>query len=116
MDFLTPLVARNGYLPHGYCFVWTPGLLWSMVVADAVIALSYFSIPLALASFVRKRPDLTLGWLIWLFIAFIFACGVTHLMSIWTIWQPDYGLQTLTKMVAAVISLVTAVALWPLIP
>ena len=116
MDFLTSLVARNGYLPHGYCFVWTPGLLWSMVTADAIIALSYFSIPLALASFVRKRPDLTLGWLIWLFIAFIFACGVTHLMSIWTIWQPDYGLQTLTKMVAAVISLVTAVALWPLIP
>ena len=116
MDFLTSLVARNGYLPHGYCFVWTPGLLWTMVIADAVIALSYFSIPLALASFVRKRPDLTLGWLIWLFIAFIFACGVTHVMSIWTIWQPDYGLQTLIKVVAAVISLVTAVALWPLIP
>ena len=116
MDFLTSLVARNGYLPHGYCFVWTPGLLWSMVAADAVIALSYFSIPLALASFVRKRRDLSLGWLIWLFIGFIFACGVTHVMDIWTIWQPDYGLQALTKMVAAVISLVTAVALWPLIP
>ena len=57
-----------------------------------------------------------LGWLIWLFIAFIFACGVTHVMSIWTIWQPDYGLQTLIKIVAAAISLVTAVALWPLIP
>ena len=61
MDFLTSLVARNGYLPHGYCFVWTPGLLWAMVAADATIALAYFSIPLALVSFVRKRRDLSLG-------------------------------------------------------
>ena len=54
MDFLTSLVARNGYLPHGYCFVWFPGLLWTMVIADATIALAYFSIPVALVSFVRK--------------------------------------------------------------
>jgi PAS domain S-box-containing protein len=116
MDFLTALVARNGYLPHGYCFVWTPGLLWTMVAADAIIALAYFSIPVALVSFVRKRRDLSMGWLIWLFSAFIFSCGITHVMDIWTIWQPDYGLQALTKVVTAAVSLATAVALWPLIP
>jgi len=116
MEFLTSLMARNGYLPHGYCFTWTPELLWSMVGADGLIAASYFSIPLAIVSFVRKRPDSISNALPWLFSAFIFACGITHLMDIWTIWRPDYGLQALTKMATAAISLATAISLWFLIP
>lgn len=116
MDSLVSLLGRNGFLPHGYCFTWSPGLLWSMVGADAVIAAAYFSIPLATLSYVRQRPEATTKWVAWLFSAFIFACGITHLMDIWTIWHPDYGLQALTKVATAAISLVTAVALWPLIP
>ena len=116
MDFLTSFLGRNGFLPHGYCFTWSPGLLWAMVSADGVIAAAYFSIPLALVSYVRKRGEFSAHWVALLFSAFIFACGVTHLMDIWTIWQPDYGLQALTKIVTAVISIVTAIALWPLMP
>ena len=47
METLTSFLGRSGYLPHGYCFTWTPDLLWSMVGADAIIAMAYFSIPLA---------------------------------------------------------------------
>ena len=116
MDFLTSFLGRSGYLPHGYCFTWTPGLLWSMVGADAIVATAYFSIPLAITTFLRQRADISMRPVAWLFSAFIFACGLTHVMDIWTIWQPDYGLQVLTKVVTAVISIVTAIALWPLIP
>ena len=116
MDNLISLLGRSGFLPHGYCFTWSPGLLWSMVGADAVIALSYFSIPMAVVSYVRKRPEASTNWMAWLFSAFIFSCGITHLMHIWTIWQPDYAVQALTKIVTAALSLVTAIALWPLIP
>ena len=116
MDFLESLLGRNGFLPHGYCFTWAPSLLWSMVTADAVIAASYFSIPLALWSFMRQRRDDSLRGMAGLFSAFIFACGLTHVMGIWTIWLPDYGPQMLTKVVTAVVSLATAVALWRLIP
>ncbi|MDO9093309.1 MAG: PAS domain S-box protein [Rubrivivax sp.] len=116
MDALTSLLGRSGYLPHGYCFTWSPGLLWSMVGADALIAAAYFSIPLTMVSFVRQRKDVSHRGIVWLFSAFIFACGVTHLMGIWTIWQPDYALQTLTKVITAVVSLLTAVMLWRLIP
>ncbi|MBX9793129.1 MAG: PAS domain S-box protein [Burkholderiaceae bacterium] len=116
MDFLTSFFGRSGFLPHGYCFTWSPALLWSMVGADSVIALAYFSIPVAMMSFVRKRGDFALNWVAWLFIAFIFSCGITHVMDIWTIWRPDYGLQVLTKGFTAGVSIVTAFALWPLIP
>ncbi|CAN5784085.1 hypothetical protein BH11PSE8_BH11PSE8_33050 [soil metagenome] len=116
MDLLTGIIGRGDYLPHGYCFTWTPSLLWALVGADVTIAGAYFSIPLAILTFVRKRDEPADNWLAWLFCAFIFACGLTHVMDVWTIWQPDYALQALTKIVTAVISLATAVLLWPLLP
>lgn len=116
MEVVTSFFAREGFLPHGYCFTWSPGLLWAMVGSDAVIALAYFSIPVALVTFVRRRGETGLNSILLLFGAFIFACGLTHVMDIWTIWQPDYGLQAVTKAGTAVVSLVTAFALWPLIP
>jgi PAS domain S-box-containing protein len=116
MDVLSGFLGRNGFLPHGTCFTWTPGVLWTMVGSDAVIAAAYFSIPLAIISFVRRRGDAPGSSLPWLFSGFIFACGLTHVMDIWTIWQPDYGLQALSKLATAVISLLTALVLWRLIP
>lgn len=116
MNELTSLMARNGFLPHGYCFTWQPGLLWSFVASDLLIAAAYFSIPLAMLSFMRKRGDVAFRGVGWLFCGFIFACGVTHLMDVWTIWQPDYVLHAVTKLATAGISVFTAVALWPLMP
>jgi PAS domain S-box-containing protein len=116
MGFLSDWLGRGQYLPHGYCITWSPDLLWSMVGADGVIAAAYYSIPFALVTFVRRRGEAPLNGIALLFSAFIFACGTTHLMSIWTLWEPDYGLETLVKIVTAVVSLATAIALWPLIP
>ena len=116
MDLFTDFMGRQGFLPHGYCFSWTPGLLWSMVTADAVIALSYFSIPAVIVAFLSKRPDVRYRWVAVLFSVFIFACGITHVMDIWTIWVPDYGTHAITKVFTAVVSLITAAGLWPLLP
>ena len=116
MEFMGDFLGRQGYLPHGYCFTWTPTLLWSMVTADAVVALSYFSIPAVIVAFLRRRPDVPYRWVAVLFSVFIFACGTTHVMDIWTIWTPDYGLHAVTKMFTAVVSVATAVGLWPLLP
>ena len=52
----------------------------------------------------------------WLFAIFIMACGTTHLMGIWTLWYPDYLTDGMVKVVTAVASVMTAVALWPLLP
>jgi PAS domain S-box-containing protein len=116
MDWLSSLLGRSGFLPHGYCFAWTPGLLWTMVTADALIALAYFSIPLTIVHFIRKRGVDSNHWVPWLFSGFIFACGLTHVMDIWTIWRPDYALSAMAKALTAAISVLTAVALWRLVP
>jgi PAS domain S-box-containing protein len=87
-----------------------------MVAADGAIALAYFSLPLAIIDFVKRRRDPALYTPAQLFSAFIFACGVSHLMEIWTVWVPDYGLQALIKVITAGLSMVTAIAVWPMIP
>ena len=115
-DHLKVFFDTTMFSPHGICLLWEPELLVVHIVSDAVIALSYFSIPFALAYFVFKRRDVEFGWVFWAFAIFIMACGVTHLFSIYTLWVPVYGLEGLVKAVTAIASLVTAALLWPLIP
>jgi signal transduction histidine kinase/CheY-like chemotaxis protein len=86
------------------------------VVSDALIALSYFSIPVALIYFVRRRPDLQFGWLFVMFAAFILACGTTHVFGVWAIWQPLYKVDGLVKLGTGLVSMATAVHLWKLMP
>jgi signal transduction histidine kinase len=104
------------FLPHGVCFLWDESLLLLHVVSDSLIALSYFSIPIALVVFVRRRKDLAFSWIFCLFATFIVACGTTHIMGVWTIWKPVYWLDGIIKALTASISLITSVLLWPLIP
>jgi len=87
-----------------------------MVLSDLVITLAYYSIPISLIYLVRKRKDIPFDWVFWMFGAFIFLCGTTHLMSVITTWEPAYRLEALVKILTASISIVTAIAVWPLIP
>jgi signal transduction histidine kinase len=103
-------------LPHGYCISGSPPLLWLHVISDALIALAYFAIPLSLVRFVRRRRDIPFGWMGMLFGLFIVACGLTHLMGVWTIWEPVYWYSGLVKAITAVASLGTAWALVRLMP
>lgn len=108
--------STEGFMPHGHCYLWTPELLWTFVISESVIVLAYFSIPFALMYFVRKRKDLQFNWMFKLFSLFIFACGTTHLFGIWTIWYPDYWLDALVNVFTAIVSLVAAILIWPMIP
>jgi two-component sensor histidine kinase len=102
--------------PHGICLLWRPELIWTHAVSDVLIGIAYFSIPLALGVFIYHRRDVRFGWAIWMFVAFIMLCGVTHFMMVWTLWNADYGVEALVKAATATASVVTAVALWPLLP
>ena len=106
----------NGFLPHGYCFTWIPALLWLHVVSDSLIALAYLSIPITLLYFVQRRADLPFSWVFVLFGVFIVACGATHVLDVWTIWNADYWLAGGVKALTAAASVPTAAALVWLMP
>jgi diguanylate cyclase (GGDEF)-like protein/PAS domain S-box-containing protein len=116
MDALLSFLAPDNFMPHGHCYLWTPALLWLYVISDGLIAFSYFSIPVAILYFIRKRIDLQFNWVFLMFSLFIFLCGMTHLISILTIWQPAYWLDASMKGLTAIASAITAVMLWRLMP
>ena len=116
MNAIAEFFSSTGFMPHGYCFRWSPGLLWTYVASDAMIGLSYYAISIALWAFVRRRTDLPFGWLFLMFAVFIVACGTTHLIAILDIWDPRYWLDAAVKTITALVSLAAAIVIWPLIP
>src|SRR5882762_2984731 len=111
MEPLRHLMLSDGFLPHGYCYLWTPGLVELHVISDALIAISYLTIPVTLVNFIRKRRDIPFSWMFLCFGAFIVACGATHLMEIWTIWFPTYWISGAVKAFTACVSVATAILL-----
>lgn len=115
-DFLKLLLVSSGFIPHGHCYLWKPNLVGLHLVSDALIALSYYSIPIMLVYFVRKRRDIPFDWIFWMFGLFIVACGTTHIIDIWTLWHPVYWLAGCVKAITALASVCTAASLLPLLP
>jgi PAS domain S-box-containing protein len=116
MDFLRQLFGPGDFMPHGYCYLWNPGLVWLHVISDVLIAGSYFTIPFTLLWFMRKRRDLPFGRMFGLFATFIVACGATHVMEVWNLWHAEYWLAGVLKAVTAVASVGTAILLARLMP
>ena len=116
MESLFQSIGSRSFIPHGYCFSWNPALLWTFVSSDAIISVSYFSIPFALLYFSFKRPDIQQRKFIALFGLFIVSCGITHIFEILTIWSPIYWANALSKSITALVSLITAVMLWRIMP
>lgn len=128
---LAPILAQGsqeGLMPHGMCYLWEQDLVWLHVVSDSFTTLAYWAIPPFLvylavkargqipASAPYARRRLPYDWMFFAFGLFIVACGATHAMGIWTIWEPRYWLEGGVKAVTALASVATAIALPPLVP
>ena len=109
-------IFSSDFMPHGFCYRWAPEVLWLNAISDSVITFSYYMIPIGLATFVKKRPDVPFHWIFVMFGIFIFGCGTTHLLEVYTIWYPTYRLAGIVKAVTALASVSTAVMLVWLIP
>jgi len=105
-----------GYEPHGVCLLWSPGLVLLNVVSDSLIALAYFSIPVLLLYFIRRRKDIPFGSVFVMFGLFIVACGITHALSVYELWHGAYWLSGVAKAATAAVSVATAFVMVPLIP
>ena len=84
------------YAPREVCMFHEPALIWLHVISDAVIALAYYSIPVALVYFVRKRRDLTFSWMFVCFAVFILACGTTPITMSRT-WSTSWSSPRLAR-------------------
>lgn len=107
---------NSDYMPHGMCYAWEPSILWTSVIADLVIAASYFSIPFAILFLIQKRKIERNLHLYWLFAAFIFLCGLTHVYNVYVVWEGSYGPQSILKALTAAVSFATAIMVYRYLP
>jgi two-component sensor histidine kinase len=106
------LFGSSDYLPHAFCYLRRPALVWTHVTADSLIGLAYLAISATLTYLVYKaRRDIPFHWIFLAFGLFIIACGGTHVMEVVTIWKPVYVFSAAVKIFTALASLMTAAVL-----
>lgn len=109
-------VFDGSLMPHGHCLLWRADLLFLHVAGDLLTTASYFIIPSALIYLIRKRDDLVFNWIFQMFAAFILLCGITHLIALVNIWHGFYFIEGVAKLFTGIISAITAVMVWHLMP
>jgi PAS domain S-box-containing protein len=115
MDLFHQLFSPD-FMPHGFCYMWDPRIVWLNVISDGLIAASYYCIPIILIYFIRQDRSLPFNKIFWMFGGFILACGSTHVMEIWNIWHATYFVAGVMKAITAVLSVLTAAMLISLVP
>ncbi len=104
------------YMPHGMCLLWEPWLLILWAGSDLLIVTAYFAIPFALVKVLVRRDDIKQRGLVLLFASFILLCGITHALSVVTLWVPIYPFVGMVKLATGIVSATTAVVLFKLVP
>jgi hypothetical protein len=112
LPYVTEGLLSTNFLPHLYCYLRTPSVVWTHVAADSLIGVAYLAISITLGYLVyRARRDIPFHWMFLAFGLFIIACGGTHFMEVVTIWIPVYIFSAAVKLFTAAVSLTTAAVL-----
>ncbi|MEX2091549.1 MAG: hypothetical protein WD971_02675 [Pirellulales bacterium] len=115
-NVFTDLFDTSGFPARWHCGIWSEALGWLHIGSDTAIFAAYTAIPIVLAYFVMRKPDIPFPKIFWLFVAFIFSCGFGHLLEAVIFWHPVYRLAGVVKLVTAIVSWGTVVALVFIVP
>src|SRR5947209_17859220 len=116
-----PNLWRNAFstqfLPQVFCYLRDQQLIWLHLVSDTLIGVAYVTISFTLAYLVhRARRDIPFQWIFLAFGLFIISGGMTHFMEVVVLWKPVYWFSGDVKVVTALASVITAIALPQLVP
>lgn len=117
LESLRLLFDTSDFPARWNCGSWSPAHGWVHILADLAIATAYAMIPLAIARYCWvKRSELAFPKILWLFAAFIFSCGSVHLVEAILFWFPTYRFAALLKVVTAIVSWATVIAVIRIAP
>lgn len=109
---LQPVLTAE-YSPRRALYLAHPWLLWTNVISDVLITLSYVLFFLGIGWLVKKLkhiPDIrSYLWVFAAFRVFILASGATCVIRIVNVWWPLYQFSIALKIVCAAASIPTAV-------
>jgi signal transduction histidine kinase len=116
LDVIALALVVDRFSPPGSSDSWSLFLTSLHTVSDLVIAVAYYSIPLMMGAFIVRRRDLPFRSIFVLFSLFIVSCGTGHLLTGLSLWHPWYLAIGIIKALTAIVSIVTAIELFPIIP
>jgi hypothetical protein len=110
--------TANDWMPRSMCVLDNPIVITAQVVSDILIGLSYFFISSLLWKFASQKREFLSRYrlLFLLFGLFIALCGTTHFFSVIMFWYPFYWFDSFLKFITGLISAITAVQLFRLLP
>lgn len=110
-------LANLQFMPHVFCYLGNQTLISVNLISDLLIGISYVVISCTLLYMVRaSRGGIPFHWMFLAFGTFIIACGGTHFMEAVTLWHPVYWIAAYVKVVTALASVATAIALPLVVP
>lgn len=109
MASLWDFFSTEPYPARWECGAWSAGMGWLHIVSDLAIFTAYTAIPISILIYVKRRGDVPFPLLFWLFCAFIFSCGTTHLLEAVIFWYPLYPVSGLVKAFTAIVSIATVI-------
>ncbi len=115
-NILTELFDTSGFPARWHCGLWSDAWGWLHIGSDVAIFGAYTAIPVVLAYFVLRKPDIPFPKIFWLFVAFIFSCGFGHVLEAVIFWHPGYRFAGVVKLFTAIVSWGTVVALVFIVP
>jgi predicted permease len=96
------------FLPRGHAYLWTPWLIIAEIAGNAVIALALVAVGVRLVRRVRSGdPEALVRGAAWMGLL-AFALAATHLLDVWVIWTPIYGIDVVVRAAAALIAIAAA--------
>ncbi|MDO8541894.1 MAG: response regulator [Opitutaceae bacterium] len=116
MSILPAVESGAAMLPRGAAFHWEPALLGLHALADGLIAAAFLAIGAAILYLLRNRPGLVFRRVFFAFALIVVSTGLAHLFEVLTIWQPQYWISGLAKLIAALVALAAAVVIVRVIP
>lgn len=116
LEFFEKIVNTGSWPARWYCGRWTDFHGWLYICSDIAIWAAYFVIPVFLIIFLRKKPNIPLPSIFWLFGVFILLCGLTHLMDAIIFWWPAYRLSAIIRFLTAIISWITVISIYKFFP
>ncbi len=115
-EFFEQFFTTDNWPARWHCGEWTEFHGWLYIISDVAIWAAYFAIPFFLIQFIKKKPNIPLPSVFWLFGAFILFCGLTHLMDAVIFWWPNYKLSALLRLMTAIVSWITVIAIYKFFP
>lgn len=90
---------------------WSNLLIFTHQICEVNIALAYYAVAALLAWYLHRRRDrFAYRGVVWIYVAFIAACGVTHMMGFLMFHWPFYRLAAASLMICAALANAAIVA------